>query len=144
MPPVLVDINRDENSCEPFASAGAAAWALGPQSIQSWLVHALPRWSSSKILPEPLESALLLQAIDVLRSEWMLIDQLAYKLPFNWAVGFNPDHPVRLSITFTQYRDQPLHQDLQATFLNLLMASDEVRPVPRWQQLIVDGTLLRG
>lgn len=74
----------------------------------------------------------------------MLMEQLDHTLLFRWFVGLNPDGPVWHSTTFTQNRDRLLNEEFTAKFLELLMASPEVKPLLSSEPLSVDGTLLRA
>lgn len=96
------------------------------------------------IPPEQLLLALLLQAIYGIRSERMLMEQLDYNLLFRWFVGLNPDDPVWHPTTFTKNRDRLLNEELMAKFLELLLASAEVKPLLSSEHFSVDGTLLRA
>jgi IS5 family transposase len=86
----------------------------------------------------------LLQAIYGIRSERMLIEQLDYILLFRWFVGLNPDDPVWHPTTFTKNRDRLLNEELMAKFLELLVASPEVKPLLSSEHFSFDGTLLRA
>jgi IS5 family transposase len=79
-----------------------------------------------------------------IRSERMLMEQLDYNLLFRWFVGLNPDDPVWHPTTFTKNRDRLLNEQLMAKFLELLMASPEVKPLLSSEHFSVDGTLLRA
>jgi len=103
-----------------------------------------PEAGRPSIPPEQLLLALLLQAIYGIRSERMLIEQLDYNLLFRWFVGLNPDDPVWHPTTFTKNRDRLLNEELMARFLELLMASPEVKPLLSSEHFSVDGTLLRA
>lgn len=103
-----------------------------------------PEGGRPSIPPEQLLLALLLQAIYGIRSERMLIEQLDYNLLFRWFVGLNPDDPVWHPTTFTKNRDRLLNEELMARFLELLMASPEVKPLLSSEHFSVDGTLLRA
>jgi transposase len=103
-----------------------------------------PEGGRPSIPPEHLLLALLLQAIYGIRSERMLIEQLDYNLLFRWFVGLNPDDPVWHPTTFTKNRDRLLNEELMARFLELLLASPEVKPLLSSEHFSVDGTLLRA
>jgi transposase len=103
-----------------------------------------PEGGRPSIPPEQLLLALLLQAIYSIRSERMLMEQLDYNLLFRWFVGLNPDDPVWHPTTFTKNRDRLLNEELMARFLELLMASPEVKPLLSSEHFSVDGTLLRA
>lgn len=74
----------------------------------------------------------------------MLIEQLDYNLLFRWFVGLNPDDPVWHPTSFTKNRDRLLNEELMARFLELLLASPEVKPLLSSEHFSVDGTLLRA
>ncbi|NDC35177.1 MAG: IS5 family transposase, partial [Synechococcaceae bacterium WB9_2_112] len=103
-----------------------------------------PEGGRPSIPPEQLLLALLLQAIYGIRSERMLIEQLDYNLLFRWFVGLNPDDPVWHPTTFTKNRDRLLNEELMAKFLELLLATPEVKPLLSSEHFSVDGTLLRA
>ena len=103
-----------------------------------------PEGGRPSIPPEQLLLALLLQAIYGIRSERMLIEQLDYNLLFRWFVGLNPDDPVWHPTTFTKNRERLLNEELMAKFLELLLASPEVKPLLSSEHFSVDGTLLRA
>jgi transposase len=103
-----------------------------------------PEGGRPSIPPEQLLLALLLQAIYGIRSERMLIEQLDYNLLFRWFVGLNPDDPVWHPTTFTKNRDRLLNEELMAKFLELLLASLDVKPLLSSEHFSVDGTLLRA
>uniref|UniRef100_UPI00398BCBF5 transposase n=1 Tax=Vulcanococcus limneticus TaxID=2170428 RepID=UPI00398BCBF5 len=103
-----------------------------------------PEGGRPSIPPEQLLLALLLQAIYGIRSERMLIEQLDYNLLFRWFVGLNPDDPVWHPTTFSKNRDRLLNEELMAKFLELLLASPELRPLLSSEHFSVDGTLLRA
>jgi len=103
-----------------------------------------PEGGRPSIPPEQLLLALLLQAIYGIRSERMLMEQLDYNLLFRWFVGLNPDDVVWHPTTFTKNRDRLLNEELMAKFLELLLASPEVKPLLSSEHFSVDGTLLRA
>jgi len=103
-----------------------------------------PEGGRPSIPPEQLLLALLLQAIYGIRSERMLIEQLDYNLLFRWFVGLNPDDPVWHPTSFTKNRDRLLNEELMVRFLELLLASPEVKPLLSSEHFSVDGTLLRA
>jgi transposase len=103
-----------------------------------------PEGGRPSIPPEQLLLALLLQAIYGIRSERMLTEQLDYNLLFRWFVGLNPDDPIWHPTTFTKNRDRLLNEELMARFLELLLASPEVKPLLSSEHFSVDGTLLRA
>jgi len=103
-----------------------------------------PEGVRPSIPPEQLLLALLLHAIYGIRSERMLIEQLDYSLLFRWFVGLNPDDPVWHPTSFSKNRDRVLNEELMAKFLELLLATPEVKPLLSSEHFSVDGTLLRA
>jgi transposase len=103
-----------------------------------------PECGRHSIPPEQLLLALLLQTIYGIRSEQMLIEQLDYNLLFRWFVGLNPDDPVWHPTSLTKNRDRLLNEELMAKFLELLLATPEVKPLLSSEHFSVDGTLLRA
>jgi transposase len=103
-----------------------------------------PEGGRPSIPPEQLLLALLLQGIYGIRSERMLMEQLDDNLLFRWFIGLKPDDPVWHPTTFTKNRDRLLNEELMARFLELLMASPELRPLLSSEHCSVDGTLLRA
>ncbi len=60
------------------------------------------------IPPERLLRALLLQLLYTVRSERMLMEQLAYNLLFRWFVGLSANEPVWHHTVFSKNRDRLL------------------------------------
>jgi transposase len=58
------------------------------------------------IAPEKLLRALLLQALNSVRSERMLMEQLDHNLLFRWFVGLNMDDPIGDVTVFTKNRER--------------------------------------
>ena len=58
--------------------------------------------------------------------------------------SLDPDDPVWHPTTFTKKPDRLLNEQLMAKFLELLMASPEVKPLLSSEHFSVDGTLLRA
>ncbi|MDR7577046.1 MAG: transposase, partial [Armatimonadota bacterium] len=58
------------------------------------------RTGRPSVPPEQLLRALLLQILYTIRSERLLMEQLAYNLLFRWFVGLNLDDPVWDATTF--------------------------------------------
>ncbi|MDR7479200.1 MAG: transposase, partial [Armatimonadota bacterium] len=62
------------------------------------------RTGRPSVPPEQLLRALLLQILYTIRSERLLMEQLAYNLLFRWFVGLNLDDPVWDATTFSKNR----------------------------------------
>src|ERR1700710_678195 len=73
------------------------------------------------IAPEKLLRALLLQVLYTVRSERMLMEQLAYNLLFRWFVGLNMDDPVWDPTVFSKNRDRLLAADVAALFFQRVL-----------------------
>ena len=68
------------------------------------------------IAPEKLLRALMLQILYSVRSERMLMEQLAYNLLFRWFVGLNMDEEVWVPTVFSKNRDRLLAGDVAEAF----------------------------
>ena len=71
----------------------------------------------------------LQKAIYGIRSARTLIEQLNFNLLLRWFVGLHPDDQVRRLATFSKNGDRLLIERLMARFLELLMASPEIKPL---------------
>ena len=103
-----------------------------------------PEGGRPSIQSEQQVLALLLPPINGILSERMPVEQLNYNLLFRWFVGLNPDDPVWHPTTFTKNDDRLLNEELMAKFLDLLVASPEVKPLLSSELFSVAGTLSRG
>jgi len=101
-----------------------------------------PVGGGPSIPPEQLLLAILLQAIYSIRSERMLMEQLDYNRLFRWFVGLNPDDPVWHPTSYTKNSDRLLNEELMAKFLELQLASLEVKPLLSSEHFSIDSTLL--
>src|SRR5438105_13855932 len=68
------------------------------------------------IPPERLLRAQLLQIFYSIRSERLLMEQLAYNLLFSWFVGLAMDEPVGTPTVFTKNRDRLRNQAIARSF----------------------------
>src|SRR5213595_993178 len=96
------------------------------------------------IAPEKLLRALLLQVLYTVRSERMLMEQLAYNLLFRWFVGLNMDDPVWDPTVFTKNRDRLLAADVAALFFQQVLDEAKARDLVSDEHFTVDGTLLEA
>lgn len=96
------------------------------------------------IPPEKLLRALLLQVLYTVRSERMLMEQLAYNLLFRWFVGLNLDEAVWDVTVFTKNRDRLLEADVAKEFLGLVVAEAQALDLMSDEHFTVDGTLLEA
>ena len=96
------------------------------------------------IAPEKLLRALLLQVLYTVRSERMLMEQLAYNLLFRWFVGLNMDDPVWDPTVFSKNRDRLLAADVAALFFQRVLDEAKAQDLVSDEHFTVDGTLLEA
>jgi transposase len=96
------------------------------------------------IAPETLLRALLLQVLYTIRSERLLIEQLAYHLLFRWFVGVNRDDPVCDPSTFSKHRERLLEGDVAHAFFDQVLAKARERDLLSDAHFPVDGTLMEA
>jgi transposase len=94
--------------------------------------------------PEQLLRALLLQVLYSVRSERLLMEQLAYNLLFRWFVGLGMDDPVWTPTTFTKNRERLLDGDIARAFFEDVVAQARGRRLLSDEHFTVDGTLLEA
>ena len=94
--------------------------------------------------PEQLRRALLQQALDTVRSERQLIEQLEYNLLFRWFVGLAMDDAVWTPTTFTKNRDRLLAGDIARQFFEAVLTQARAQRVLSAEHFTVDGTLLEA
>src|SRR5579863_8912106 len=105
------------------------------------LYSAFPRPS---IPPEKLLRALLLQVLDTVRSERMLMEQLAYNLLFGWFVGLNMDEAVWVPTVVTKHRDRLLEGEIAEKFFQLVLTQARMADLLSDEHFRVDGTLIEA
>lgn len=96
------------------------------------------------IAPEKLLRALLLQILYSVRSERMLMEQLAYNLLFRWFVGLNMDEEVWVPTVFSKNRDRLLEGDVAEAFFDEVLAEAKGLDLLSDEHFTVDGTLLEA
>ncbi len=96
------------------------------------------------IAPEKLLRALLLQILYTVRSERMLMEQLAYNLLFRWFVGLNMDEPVWVPTVFTKNRDRLLDGDIARQFFLRVLDQARAAELLSDEHFSVDGTLIEA
>jgi transposase len=96
------------------------------------------------IAPEKLLRALLLQILYSVRSERMLMEQLAYNLLFRWFVGLNMDEEVWVATVFSKNRDRLLAGDVAEAFFDEVLAEAKGLDLLSDEHFTVDGTLLEA
>lgn len=96
------------------------------------------------IAPEKLLRALLLQILYSVRSERMLMEQLAYNLLFRWFVGLNMDEDVWVPTVFSKNRDRLLEGDVAEAFFDEVLAEAKGLDLLSAEHFTVDGTLIEA
>src|SRR5260370_23417917 len=96
------------------------------------------------IAPEKLLRALLLQILYSVRSERMLMEQLAYNLLFRWFVGMNMDEEVWVPTVFSQNRDRLLEGDVAEAFFDEVLAEAKDLDLLSAEHFTVYGKFIEG
>ena len=94
------------------------------------------------IPPERLLRGLLLQIFYSIRSERMLMEQLAYNLLFRWFVGMEMDEPVWNHAVFSKNRERLLNHEVAQAFFQRVLA--QAKPHLSEEHFTVDGTLIEA
>jgi len=102
------------------------------------------RTGRPSIAPEQLRRALLLQVLDTIRSERLLMEQLAYNLWFRWFVGCNMDDPVWDPATFSKNRERLPAGDVARAFFGRVLGQARERALLSDEHCTVDGTLIEA
>jgi transposase len=96
------------------------------------------------IAPERLLRALLLQMLYTVRSERMLMEQLAYNLLFRWFVGLSANEPVWHPTVFTKNRDRLLEGAVAEEFFSIVVNQARQKRLLSDDHFTVDGTLIEA
>jgi transposase len=96
------------------------------------------------IAPEKLLRALLLQILYSIRSERLLMEELAYNLLFRWFVGLNMDDPVWVPTVFSKNRDRLLEGDVAEAFFDQVLGEAKAMDLLSNEHFTVDGTLIEA
>ena len=96
------------------------------------------------IPPEQLLRTLLLQAIDSVRSERQLMEQLDYNLLFRWFVGLSMDDPIWDPTVFTKNRERLFQGDIAQAFFDAVLTQARHENLLSTEHFTVDGTLLEA
>jgi transposase len=96
------------------------------------------------IAPEKLLRALLLQVLYTIRSERLLMEQLAYNLLFRWFVGLNMDDAVWDPTVFSKNRERLLAGEVAQAFFDQVLAQARKRELLSDDHFTVDGTLIEA
>ena len=96
------------------------------------------------IAPEKLLRALLLQLLYTVRSERLLMEQLAYNLLFRWFVGLNMDEAVWDATVYSKNRERLLKGDIAQLFFEAVVEQAREQNLLSDEHFTVDGTLLEA
>jgi transposase len=96
------------------------------------------------IAPEKLLRALLVQVLYSIRSERLLMEQLAYNLLFRWFVGLSMDEEVWVPTVFSKNRDRLLEGDVAEAVFDKVLAEAKSRELLSDEHFTVDGTLIEA
>ena len=96
------------------------------------------------IPPERLLRALLIQMLYSVRSERMLMEQLAYNLLFRWFVGLPIDEPAWHPTVFSKNRDRLLEGAVAEEFFSLIVKQARQKRLLSDEHFTVDGTLIEA
>jgi transposase len=96
------------------------------------------------IAPEKLLRALLLQALYTVRSERLLMEELAYNLLFRWFVGLSMDDDVWVPTVFSKNRDRLLAGDIANEFFAAVLSQARRADLLSDEHFSVDGTLIEA
>jgi transposase len=94
--------------------------------------------------PEQLLRALLLQVLYSIRSERMLMEQLAYNLLFRWFVGLDLEEPVWDATVFSKNRERLLRGKIAQAFFDAVLKQARESNLLSDEHFTVDGTLLEA
>ena len=93
---------------------------------------------------EKLLRALLLQVLYTIRSERLLMEQLAYNLLFRWFTGLNMDEEVWVPTVFSKNRDRLLEGDVARAFFEGVLGEARTAGLLSDEHFSVDGTLIEA
>src|SRR5258705_9415619 len=96
------------------------------------------------IAPEKLLRALLLQILYSVRSERLLMEELAYNMLFRWFVGLSMDDDVWDATTFSKNRERLLTGDIAEAFCEQVNEQARGYGLLSDEHFTVDGTLLKA
>src|SRR6202162_6002120 len=111
------------------------------QQLRSRFNRLYAKTGRPSIAPERLLRALLLQILYSVRSERLLMEQLAYNLLFRWFVGMNMDEDVWVPTVFSKNRDRLLEGDIAEKFFALILEQAGAAGLLSDEHFSVDGTL---
>src|SRR5258708_8728436 len=112
---------------------------LSPKFSEIYSRHGRP-----SIAPEKLLRALLLEALDSVRSERLLMEQLQYNLLFRWFVGLSLDEAVWDVTVFTKNRERLLEGEVAEAFFEAVLKQAEGEGLLSDEHFTVDGTLIEA
>jgi len=113
--------------------------AMSPQFNQMYADVGRP-----SIPPEYLLRASLVQILYTIRSERLLMEELAYNLMFRWFVGLSMDDAVWDHSVFSKNRERLLEADIATKFLNHVLRLAKEQQLLSDEHFTVDGTLIEA
>ena len=96
------------------------------------------------IPPEQLLRALVLQALNTIRSERLLMEQIDLHLAYRWFVGLSADEPVWDTTVFSKNRDRLVGQDVSQRFFEEVRKIIDQHDLASNEHFSVDGTQLEA
>jgi transposase len=112
---------------------------MSPQFAELYAHNGRP-----SIAPEKLLRALLLQFFYSVRSERLLMEQLAYNLLFRWFVGLSMDDEVWDVTVFTKNRERLLEGEVAEKFFQQVVEQARGQELLSDEHFTVDGTLIEA
>ena len=94
--------------------------------------------------PEWLLRGLVLQALNGIRSERLLCEQLGYNMLYRWFVGLGMEDAAWDHSTYTQNRDRLIEHDVIRALFGRVMKQAEDAKLLSAEHFSVDGTLIRA
>jgi transposase len=96
------------------------------------------------IPPEQWLLALLLQALDTIRSERLLMEEIDYSVLFRWFIGLSLDEPIGSPTVFSKNRDRLLQGDIASAFVDAVLDQARAGDLLSDEHFTVDGTRLEA
>jgi transposase len=112
---------------------------MSPQFAELYAHNGRP-----SMAPEKLLRALLLQFFYSVRSERLLMEQLAYNLLFRWFVGLRMDDEVWDVTVFTKNRERLLEGEVAEKFFQQVIEPAKQQGLLSDEHFTVDGTLIEA
>jgi transposase len=114
------------------------------KELSPWFDRLYAQVGRPSIPPEQLLRALILQALNTIRSERQLMDQIDGNWRYRWFVGLKLDEPVWDVTVFTKNRERLLRGEVSQKFFEQVRAQAENAGLLDDEHFTVDGTLLQA